>query len=74
MAGDKNVAEYSYVQSSVQPGVTFFATKVHIGKNGAEKIDPVGKVSAYEQEALNAMMPELQSSIAKGVEFVKENP
>jgi malate dehydrogenase len=74
MAGEKSINEYSYVQSSVQPGVTFFASKVHIGKSGAEKIEPVGKVSPYEQEALNAMIPELQSSIAKGVAFVKENP
>jgi malate/lactate dehydrogenase len=74
MVGEKGVAEYTYVQSTVQPGVSFFASKVHLGKAGVEKIDPVGKVSAYEQEALNAMIPELQSSIAKGVEFVKQNP
>jgi len=74
MTGEKGVAEYTYVQSSVQPGITYFASKVHIGKTGVEKIDPVGTVTAYEQEALNAMTLELQDSIAKGVAFVKENP
>lgn len=33
----------------------------------------MGAMSPYEQEALNAMKPELIASIEKGVKFVKEN-
>jgi hypothetical protein len=40
---------------------------------GVETIHPVGAMSPYEQEALNAMKPELIASIEKGVKFVKEN-
>jgi malate dehydrogenase len=40
---------------------------------GVETIHQVGSLSAYEQEALNAMKPELLASIQKGIEFVKNN-
>jgi malate dehydrogenase len=38
---------------------------------GVEKVHDLGPLSDYEKEALKAMMPELHSSIQKGVEFVK---
>jgi malate dehydrogenase len=72
MNGEKEVYQYTYVQSSVVPGVTFFASKVHLGVSGAEKVHPLPEgLSAYEKAGVAAMMPELQSSIEKGVEFVK---
>ena len=40
MNGEKDVHQYTYVQSSVQPGISFFASKVLLGKNGVEKIYP----------------------------------
>jgi len=70
MTGEKGVAEYTYVQSSVVSGVSYFSSKVHLGKDGVEKIDPVGPVSTYEEAALKAMVGELQDSIKKGVDFV----
>jgi malate dehydrogenase len=70
MSGEKGVHEYSYVQSDVQPGLRFFASRVLLGTGGVEKIDPVGAVSPYEEAALKAMHAELASSIAKGSEFV----
>lgn len=70
MVGEKKVAEYTYVESDVAE-VPYFASKVELGVDGAEKIHPVGKVSDYEAAALKAMMPELKDSIAKGVAFVK---
>ena len=40
---------------------------------GVETIHQIGSLSAYEQEALNAMKPELMSSIQKGIDFAKNN-
>jgi malate dehydrogenase len=73
MTGEKGVSEYTYVQSSVQPGVTFFSSKVTLGKSGVEKIEPVGAVTAYEEAALKAMINELQDSIKKGEDFVRSS-
>jgi malate dehydrogenase len=74
MNGEKDVYQYTYVQSSVQPGVTFFASKVLLGKSGAEKIFPLPEgLTPYEQEGVKAMIGELKSSIDKGVDYVKNN-
>jgi len=68
--GEANVVECTYVESTVTD-VPFFASKVLLGKDGVEKIHGLGELSAYEQKALEGMMPELKDSIDKGVEFAK---
>merc|ERR1712187_1028425 len=55
-------------------GVDFFASKVELGPNGAEKILPVGNVTAYEQKLLEACLGDLKKNIQKGIDFVKANP
>ena len=71
ISGDKGVTECAFVSSDVKPEVPFFATRVELGKNGVEKIHPIGPVSAYEQQWIDKMVPELKAQIAKGVEFGK---
>lgn len=39
---------------------------------GVQEIHPVGELSAYEQDALKSMIPELNSSIESGVKFASE--
>ncbi len=74
MNGEKDVHAYTYVQSTVVPNVPFFASKVTLGKSGAEKVHPLPEgLTPYEQEAVKAMIPELQASIQKGVDFAKNN-
>lgn len=68
--GVPNVVECSYVQSEVTE-LPFFASKVRLGKNGVEEILGLGTLSAYEQKALEGLIPELRQSIQKGVDFVK---
>jgi hypothetical protein len=55
-------------------GVTFFASQVTLGPNGAEKIHPVGELDASEQKLIEACLPELKKNIEKGVEFVHSGP
>ena len=38
--------------------------------NGVEKINPIGEISAEEQELLAACLPDLKKNISKGVNFV----
>jgi len=68
--GQKDVVECTYVQSTVVPGLDFFATKVRIGPNGAEEIFPIGEITEYEQGWLVKMQDELKSSITQGQDFV----
>jgi malate dehydrogenase len=71
LKGEANVVECTYVESNVVPNTRFFASKVTLGKNGVEKIHDLGKLDEFEQQKLKEMLPDLQSQIEKGVEFVK---
>ncbi|KAH9612099.1 hypothetical protein KSS87_001726 [Heliosperma pusillum] len=68
--GVPDVIECSYVQSEITK-LAFFASKVRLGKNGVEEIMGLGSLSDAEKESLKKLLPELQESIEKGIEFVK---
>ena len=71
--GERGIVEPTYVESSVVPGVSFFATNVELSAGGVGKIHPIGQLSAYEEGLLKAAVPELQANIKKGIEFVAKN-
>ncbi|MCL7042808.1 hypothetical protein MKW94_014658 [Papaver nudicaule] len=75
--GDSDVYECSYVQSELTD-LPFFASRIKIGKEGVEAIIPADLqgLTEYETKALDALKPELKSSIEKGVTFAqkKETP
>lgn len=43
---------------------------MRLGKNGVEEVLGLGPLSDYEKQGLEALKPELKSSIEKGVAFV----
>ncbi|XP_051125473.1 malate dehydrogenase, mitochondrial-like [Andrographis paniculata] len=67
--GVPDVVECSFVQSTVTE-LPFFASKVRLGKNGVEEVLGLGPLSDYEKQGLEALKPELKSSIEKGIAFV----
>jgi malate dehydrogenase len=71
--GEKGVVEPTFVQSTVVPGVSFFATNVELGTGGVDKIHPIGAISSFEQKLLDACVPELKKNIEKGFEFASKN-
>mmetsp|Transcript_7164 Transcript_7164/g.24627 ORF Transcript_7164/g.24627 Transcript_7164/m.24627 type:complete len:342 (-) Transcript_7164:60-1085(-) len=68
--GVQDVVECTYVESSVTD-VPFFSSKVKLGPEGVSEIYGLGDLTDYEKDSLDKMMPELQASIDKGVDFVK---
>jgi malate dehydrogenase len=46
---------------------------VRIGKNGVEEVFGLGPLSEYEKEGLEALKPELRSSIEKGIQFANQS-
>lgn len=48
----------------------FFAQPVRLGVNGVEEILPIGPLSAFEQQALEAMLPTLRADIELGEKFI----
>mmetsp|Transcript_23178 Transcript_23178/g.41171 ORF Transcript_23178/g.41171 Transcript_23178/m.41171 type:complete len:338 (-) Transcript_23178:186-1199(-) len=72
MAGVKGVEEFSYVESSVVEGLSFFSSKVALGPGGIEAINGLGDLNDAEKAGLEGLKQELAGSIAKGVQFVNK--
>lgn len=70
--GEKGLVECTYVESNVKPGLTFFASPVQLGPNGIEKILPLPQLDEFEAKKLEEAVPELQTNIAKGVEYAQK--
>jgi len=67
------VTECAYVESNVMPGMPYFASKVVFGRNGIEKVLPIGALSAHEQKRLDELIPILKGEIDDGLAYAKEN-
>jgi len=82
LSGEKGIISPSYVHLSADPNgggvvqkelgrpVEYFSAPIELGKNGVEKILPLGKVTPYEKGLLEAALPELEGNITKGSEFI----
>jgi len=63
--------ECAYVESTVVPGHSYFASKVVFGKQGIEKVLPVGPMNAHEQKRFDEMLPVLKSEAEDGIQWAK---
>merc|ERR1712232_975465 len=61
--------ECAYVESSIQSGLPYFASKVVFGKNGVEKVLPIGSLSEHEKKRLEELTPILRGEINDGLEY-----
>jgi len=71
MGGAKGVTECAYVQSSVVGELPFFSTRVELTPEGVGRIHPIGAMSDFEKANFDKMVPELKSSIEKGIKFAQ---
>lgn len=71
LQGDKNVVECAYVEGDGQYA-RFFSQPLLLGKNGIEERQSIGKLSAFEQNALEGMLDTLKKDITLGEEFVNK--
>ncbi|MDP4529198.1 malate dehydrogenase [Alkalimonas delamerensis] len=67
----EEVTEYAYVEGEGEHA-RFFAQPLVLGKNGLERLLPIGNLSAFEQKAMADMLPTLQGDITLGEEFVQK--
>ncbi|KAJ4967068.1 hypothetical protein NE237_018917 [Protea cynaroides] len=71
LRGDAGIVECSFISSQVTE-LPFFASKVRLGRTGAEEIFPLGPLNEYERIGLGKAKKELAESIEKGISFVKK--
>lgn len=69
MKGEAGIRACAYVESSVTDA-PFFSSPCVLGKDGVEEVQGFGKLSAYEQDIFDKMLPDLKAQIAKGQDFV----
>ncbi|SPY33186.1 malate dehydrogenase [Pasteurella canis] len=67
----ENVVECTYVEGCGKYA-RFFAQPVRLGKEGVEEILPIGPLSTFEQQALDAMLETLRADIELGEKFVNQ--
>lgn len=78
-----SLPEYTYVDLDAEAGgkevasglggnVQYFSVPVQLGKNGVEKILPLGKVNDYEQDLIKKAVADLSGNVSKGVSFVSK--
>ena len=65
----ETVVECTYVEGDGKYA-RFFAQPVRLGKEGVEEILPIGTLSKFEQEALEAMLSTLRADIELGEKFI----
>lgn len=70
LLGEDGVVECAYVESD-GPYARFFAQPVLLGKNGIVERKGIGKLSEFEQEALESMLETLNQDIDLGEAFIK---
>ncbi|WP_386686004.1 malate dehydrogenase [Lonepinella sp. MS14437] len=61
--------ECAYVEGNGEYA-RFFSQPVRFGRNGVDALLPIGELSAFEQEQLHAMLPQLKADIELGEKFV----
>ncbi len=70
LQGESNVVECSYVEGDGKYA-RFFAQPIILGKDGVAERKDIGKLSAFEQQALENMLDVLHKDIELGEQFVK---
>ncbi|CNK58340.1 malate dehydrogenase [Yersinia aleksiciae] len=71
LQGESNVVECSYVEGDGKYA-RFFAQPILLGKNGVVERKDIGKLSAFEQKALESMLDVLHQDIELGEKFVNK--
>lgn len=72
LAGETRT-ECAYVKTDVEKGMAFFTSKVVFGKNGVEKVHPVGKLNEHETKRLEEAKTALQAEIKTGLDYAEAN-
>ena len=71
LQGEQGVVECAYVEGDGEYA-RFFSQPLLLGKNGIEERQSIGKLSAYEQQALEGMLETLRKDIQLGEDFINK--
>eukprot|EP01040_Poterioochromonas_malhamensis_P014927 gene14927-16614_t len=72
MGGDEDVLECAFVENSFTSS-PFLATPVYLGRDGIQEVVHYGRLSNFEEKALQSLLPDLIQQVQKGIDFVKNH-
>ncbi|EPY41561.1 malate dehydrogenase [Angomonas deanei] len=68
--GEKGIVVSSIVDSPLmKPKLDLFGSPVELGREGVERVLPLPKMNAYEEEQLDRCLPDLEMNYRKGYEY-----
>lgn len=71
LQGEQGIVECAYVEGDGEHA-RFFSQPLLLGKNGVAERQPIGTLSAFEQQAMEGMLETLKKDIQLGEEFVNK--
>lgn len=72
--GDYGIIECSYVESTMRPEVPFFSSRVRLGAEGVEELLPMRPLTMFENDIIEAAIPELVKDVEAGVAYASKPP
>ncbi|EMD35116.1 hypothetical protein CERSUDRAFT_85824 [Gelatoporia subvermispora B] len=69
LAADKDGGDA--LKKEIGKNLDYFSTLVELGPEGVAKIRTLGKLTSFEEGLVQAALPELETSINKGVSFIE---
>ncbi|KAG5493783.1 hypothetical protein JKF63_01615 [Porcisia hertigi] len=70
--GDVGIVECALVESTMRPETPFFSSRVELGREGVQRVFPMGTLTSYEHELIEAAVPELARDVQAGIEAATE--
>ncbi|KPA81992.1 putative mitochondrial malate dehydrogenase [Leptomonas pyrrhocoris] len=68
LRGDVGIVECALVESTMRTEVPFFSSRVELGRDGVERIFPMGPLTSFENELIETAVPELVKDVKAGTE------
>lgn len=69
LRGDYGILECALVESTMRPETPFFSSRVQLGRDGVESIQPLGHLNGYETEIVEKAVRELAQDVQAGIDW-----
>ncbi|KAG5493032.1 hypothetical protein GH5_01759 [Leishmania sp. Ghana 2012 LV757] len=71
--GDVGIVECALVESTMRTETPFFSSRVELGREGVQRIFPMGALTSYEHDLIEAAVPELAGDVQAGIEAARKS-
>ncbi|KPI87658.1 putative malate dehydrogenase [Leptomonas seymouri] len=68
LRGDMGIVECALVESTMRSEVPFFSSRVELGREGVQRLLPMGPLTSFENELIETAVPELVKDVEAGME------